>query len=160
MAVPGGGLVPVAGPDGTIQWQQWTWGELVQQLNNELILDTAAINDATAALLKAPAWAAPILLNAWANQGGAFETVGYLKDPLGFVHIKGVITGGASNTVVFTLPPGYRPGASTLNGASDGNALGAVAYVQIATNGNVLVVYSAGGGAFIGMSGITFLAEN
>lgn len=33
-----GALVPIIGPSGDIQWQSWTYGELVQHLNNDLDL--------------------------------------------------------------------------------------------------------------------------
>lgn len=102
------------------------------------------------------AWIAPTLLNSWANLGSGFETAGYLKDPFGFVHLKGVIAGGATGTVAFTLPAGYRPGATTLH--ASGTATGITANVQVATSGTVSVAFS--GSSNYGLSGITFLAEN
>jgi hypothetical protein len=36
--------------------------------------------------------------------------VGFYKDPLGIVHLKGVLNAAASNVTAFTLPAGYRPG--------------------------------------------------
>jgi len=98
------------------------------------------------------AWVAPTLLNSWANFGSAFETIGYLKDPLGFVHLKGVATGGATNTIAFMLPAGYRPGAKTSHPAA-----GVTATVNIDTSGNVTLNFSSG---TVGLSGLSFLAEN
>lgn len=103
----------------------------------------------------AAAWVAPTLINSWANLGSGFETAEYLKDPFGFVHLKGVIVGGATGSIAFTLPAGFRPGATTLN-AAGGSAV--VVDVEIAPEGNVTPFFASG--VNIGLSGITFLAEN
>lgn len=105
--------------------------------------------------LTVSAWIAPTLINSWANFGSGFETAAYLKDPLGFVHLKGVITGGASTTVAFVLPAGYRPGATTLGAAGGGSLL---AEAQAFANGDVACTFPAT--TPVGLSGITFLAEN
>jgi hypothetical protein len=106
------------------------------------------------------AWIAPTLLNSWTNFGGGYQTVGYLKDPMGFVHLKGVLLGGsgASNTTVFTLPTGYRPGAHTHGAGGDAGVGGNVVDVQVDTSGNLTIIYGAG--ANPGISYIAFLAEN
>ena len=53
----------------------------------------------------------PAFQNGWANYGGTYDTAGYMKDSLGFVHTKGLLKGGSSGlgVVLFTLPAGYRP---------------------------------------------------
>jgi hypothetical protein len=107
--------------------------------------------------LTAAAWTAPALINSWANSGGGFETAGYLKDPMGFVHLKGSIVGGTTATLAFVLPAGFRPGATTLS-PSVGTGPSAV-QVQIGTGGGVAPVLTSAGSA-VGLSGITFLAEN
>src|SRR6266545_1689135 len=53
----------------------------------------------------------PAFVNSWHNFGGGFSTAAFAKDSLGFVHLKGTITGGTANTA-FTLPAGYRPAQS------------------------------------------------
>jgi hypothetical protein len=52
----------------------------------------------------------PEFENAWENYTAQpnFVTAGFYKDPWGIVHLKGMIDGGATETV-FTLPPAYRP---------------------------------------------------
>ena len=55
------------------------------------------------------AWIAPTLLNGWVNLGGSYPTVGYMKDSMGFVHLKGMVKGGVNSTIIFVLPVGYRP---------------------------------------------------
>ena len=56
--------------------------------------------------------------NGWYQNfsGGAFSTPAYYKDPLGIVHIKGVIEPSSGKSVsqcndfsIFQLPAGYRP---------------------------------------------------
>jgi len=53
----------------------------------------------------------PAFVNSWHNFGGGFSTAAFAKDSLGFVHLKGTITGGTAITA-FTLPAGYRPALS------------------------------------------------
>lgn len=55
------------------------------------------------------AYIAPTLINGWANFGSG-ANVKYMKDSLGFVHLKGKCsTGGSSAVTIFNLPAGYRP---------------------------------------------------
>ena len=55
------------------------------------------------------AWIAPTLLNGWTNLGGSYPTAAYMKDSMGFVHLKGMVKGGVNSTIIFVLPVGYRP---------------------------------------------------
>ena len=114
----------------------------------------------TAVPLTGSAWIAPTLINSWVNQGGAGVAVaGYLKDPLGFVHLKGRIKSGANGTAAFVLPAGYRPGATDYYSVIEGGVLLAAAVIDSA--GNVSVFTAGGGaGADASLGGITFLAEN
>ncbi len=58
----------------------------------------------------------------WVNYGASYNTVGYCKDPLGVVHLKGLVkwnqasgpTGGCEIWSLFQLPAGYRPGATEI----------------------------------------------
>lgn len=55
----------------------------------------------------------PTLINSWVDYGTPYSTVGYWKDSFGIVHLKGAIKNGiSSNSIVFTLPTGYRPNNS------------------------------------------------
>jgi len=68
----------------------------------------------------------PAFANGWFNLAGDNETAAFHKDPFGRVWIRGLIGnfGGGGNgnqTVVFTLPDGYRPAANlefAIRGAS------------------------------------------
>jgi transcription termination factor Rho len=99
------------------------------------------------------AFIAPTLLNSWTNFGGGYNTAGYYKDQLGFVHLKGMLTGGVLNTAAFTLPVGFRPAARNIYPAM-ANFLFAVAFVD--TNGDVNLFQ--GSNAFFSIDGITFKA--
>lgn len=99
-------------------------------------------------------WTAASLINSFA--AGAGSTPGYLKDALGFVHLRGSVNTGTTNTVAFVLPAGYRPGVTDFWPALQSSGV-AGSYVNIATNGNVTVTYTGGA---LWLTGITFLAEN
>lgn len=115
------------------------------------------LTDLTRPYVTAADWIAPTLVNSWANFGSGYETAAYLKDPLGFVHLKGLITGGTTNTTAFTLPAGYRPGANAIYaGGPGGNAECAITIEPSGVVVPTLIV----GGAVPAISGITFLAEN
>jgi hypothetical protein len=109
--------------------------------------------------VSASAWTAPSLINSWANNGGVgFETAGYLKDPLGFVHLKGLLKTGASGAVAFVLPAGFRPGGSNQYAAAGGGPSAAVVEIDI-PSGNV-TPFGTGVSTLLSLAGITFLAEN
>jgi hypothetical protein len=51
----------------------------------------------------------PGFQHSWGNSGGPNETAAFYKDREGVVHLKGGVTGGATDTTIFQLPAGYRP---------------------------------------------------
>lgn len=105
-------------------------------------------------------WITPTLLNGWATYN---QAPSYLKDRFGFVHLKGRVSSGAttSGTVIFALPPGFRPGelrkfivavypgsGSTSSGALNINY----------ADGTITVDYLPGNG-WVSLDNIVFLAE-
>jgi hypothetical protein len=58
----------------------------------------------------------------WANYGGGYNTAAFYKDPVGIVHLKGLIkvipqlatSYSCDLPRIFTLPAGYRPAAVTI----------------------------------------------
>lgn len=80
----------------------------------------------------------PGFLNSWANAGGGFQVVRFWKDPMGLVHVEGMVTGGTIGigVPVFNLPAGYRPGT---NGAVTfpANSNGAYGRVTARVNGDI-----------------------
>ena len=80
-------------------------------LNTHLVDVTTAHGINNYAKKAQEAWIAPTLLNGWVNSGGSYATAGYMKDSMGFVHIKGLVKDGVTTvtTSLFVLPVGYRP---------------------------------------------------
>ena len=73
-------------------------------------LDTMLVNmGADAAWHEVGGSGEPTFENSWGNVGGAYENCAFRIDVSGFVHLKGRITGGPGDTVVFTLPATRRP---------------------------------------------------
>ena len=61
-----------------------------------------------------PAWILPELQNGFIQFAAGTATCAFHKDALGYVHCGGLVkspAGVAANTLVFTLPIGYRPAA-------------------------------------------------
>lgn len=102
--------------------------------------------------------------NSWAQVAG-WSTPAFRKDALGFVHLRGRMNGGASNTVCFTLPAGYRPGGGTalfsLTVTDSADAIQGAAYCFIQSTGTITMIFgSASATSRLDLSGITFYAEN
>lgn len=93
---------------------------------------SVATNSAT--VPPAITWTGVTFLNAWVNYGAPFDGVGYYKDAMGWVHLRGAAKSGTTATVAFTLPVGYRP-VSQRNFAS--GASGGAQIAIIAANGDV-----------------------
>lgn len=97
---------------------------------------------------------APTLQNSWTNYGTAYQGAGYWKDKCGVVHLCGLIKGGATTaeTVIFTLPVGYRPAVSEKFFAVSMNA---ICIIDVYGTGNVAIKTGANAG-WLSLSGITF----
>lgn len=80
----------------------------------------------------------PAFQNSWTNVGSPFHLVSFKRFE-NWIHIRGAFTGGAPNTVVFTLPEGWLPGAteSLLIGLGDGSGM---ASVLVDTSGDVTYI--------------------
>lgn len=118
-------------------------------------LNSGRLHDAvTTAQLSAKAdkaqddWIAPSLLNSWVNYGGEHEVAGYLKDTMGFVHMKGLIKSGAgtAGTTLFVLPVGYRPAETVIIPTVGADA---AEIMSVDTSGNVKVFTETGNAYFV-----------
>ena len=107
-------------------------------------------------------WVAPTFQNSWVNYGDVWETAGYRKDALGYVHLKGLVKSGTigTSTAIFTLPAGYRPktGKALLFVCMSNNAAGRI-NVRNNTGDEGKVCCETGNNAWVSLDGITFLAE-
>ena len=70
--------------------------------------------------------APPSFLNGWANFGSGYNPAGYIRDGLGFVHLRGLITAGTLHQSAFTLPDGARPAYNEFIATVSANAFGSV----------------------------------
>lgn len=110
--------------------------------------------EALEGILTAPGWRTPTLLNAWVNDTTpGISGAAFFKDGLGFVRLRGRIITGASGTIAFQLPAGYRPGVKD---SYAGGAITGGDHADIDTSGNVTCFRGA---AVFGLGGISFLAE-
>jgi len=99
----------------------------------------------------------PTFQNSWVNESPAGETTAaFFKDPWGVVHFKGIVTGGAAGSTLFTLPTAYRPTKSVCIATVRNPGAGG-AYVCIFANGNVSQAGGAGTNGLL-LDGMTFRA--
>lgn len=98
--------------------------------------------------------------NSWADYddthpGNEYGPVGYYKDAMGVVYLRGLIFGGTASQVAFTLPAGYRPDFrhifTRLTAAN--STLGRV---DVLPSGQVLPYP---GTSWVTLAGISFIAQ-
>lgn len=94
----------------------------------------------------------PAFENSWVNYGSGWGEAAMWRDPLGFVHLRGLIKSGTVGTQAFLLPPGFRPGTNeTFPTISNG----AVGRVDVLTDGQVEPV-SPSNNTYVSLAGIYF----
>jgi hypothetical protein len=106
----------------------------------------------------------------WGNWGNGYATVGFYKDSVGQVHLKGLVNaladvelvGGACDDppyqYIFQLPTGYRPTATELYPDLHNNSLGRI---DVLSTGWVAICRPSSWSAtdFFSLDGISFRAE-
>ena len=97
----------------------------------------------------------PAFENNWVNfNAPTNETAGFLKDPFGFVHLKGLVKSGTVGTVIFTLPAGYRPSLAKIVAASGSDVATRDNTVTILVTGTVTA--NCATNTYFSLDGITF----
>lgn len=153
-----GGIVPVRS---STERDAGTWaeGQVVWRIDTDVLevyngstwgtISTATSSDTGAVV--------PSLSNSWVAYGGAFASPSY-RNKNGTVELFGAMKNGSPSATIFTLPVGSRPLATRQFATASPNA---VAYVNVAANGQVQVVaYGTGGSnAAVLLDGISFLAQ-
>lgn len=86
-------------------------------------------------------WQDPSFKNGANNYGNGYDTVQYMKDGLGFVHIKGMANMPTTGQAMFTLPVGYRPADILQFVSITGGSFGVV---NVANNGDVSRIVGTG----------------
>ena len=99
-------------------------------------------------------WKTPTLLNGWTDFGGVYESVGYMKDEFGFVHIRGMVKGGSVGQNIFFLPEGYRPLKSQYHTCISADV---VRTLNVQNNGGVFISAVASSN-WVTLNGISFKA--
>jgi len=106
-------------------------------------------------------WSALAYSPGWSSYGdGNYgANVGYRKLATGQVIMRGLVQGGAANTQVATLPPGFRPANIHLFAQP---MYGGVQRVDVASDGGIRCAEMLAGtfsNLWLSLAGITFLAE-
>ena len=129
--------------------------QIVDEFNKDVGTSKLADDSVTAAKIEPQQdWVAPTLLNSWANYGSAnYANAGYMKDSLGFVHLRGSVKSGSLGYAIFTLPTGYKTNSKLTFAVHSNNTIG---ICTIDTDGSV---YPSGSNAIFSLDGITFKAE-
>jgi len=98
----------------------------------------------------------PAFTGTWVNFAGGWQSAGFYKDPLGFVHLRGMIKNGTIATSAFTLPPGHRPTVSEKFAVATGSAVANVTAgsLDVLTDGTVVPAVGLTG--YVSLSGIRF----
>jgi hypothetical protein len=102
------------------------------------------------------AWASITLTSSWANYdptGATFNLAEYRKDRHGWVHLRGLITGGSAGAS-FSLPAGYRPPRGRHLWAVASNS--SLAYVQVGSDGTGAIAFTGGSNAWVQLDGLSF----
>lgn len=94
----------------------------------------------------------PAFTNSWTNYGSGWAPASFWRDPLGFVHLRGLVKSGTVGNAAFTLPPGFRPKESESFVVMSN---GAVGRVDVLTDGTVTPA-SPSSNTWVSLSGIHF----
>lgn len=123
---------------------------------------TPGVSSASAAL-----WETPTLLNGWSNYNNGYATVKFTRTSQGVVVLSGLVRGGAGQTTIFSLPPGYRPadGSLVFNQPVAASSGARGARVDVQPDGTVFfnTGQPADGwapGGWLSLDGITFIASD
>ncbi|MCZ8141698.1 MAG: hypothetical protein O9273_08505, partial [Acetobacteraceae bacterium] len=99
-------------------------------------------------------WRYPNLRSGWSNWEQGYAPVSFMKDSLGFVHLRGLVKGGTAN-LIFELPTGFRPALTHVHCVNfDAERFGRV---DVMNDGKV--TRFSGGNTWVSLDGITFKAE-
>jgi hypothetical protein len=89
--------------------------------------------------------------NSWVDFGGGYMAGAYMKDLMGFVHLRGLIKSGTMSTSAFTLPAGFRPSAVVLMACASAGAYG---QLEVGTGGTITP--TVGLNNYVSLNGVTF----
>jgi hypothetical protein len=100
----------------------------------------------------------------WVNFGSVHNPVGFYKDPLGVVHLRGIadcfgacLPAPNGSARIFTLPDGYHPAAQEAVAALSSVA-GNIARIDVTSGGQVVLRGPQFLGDWVSLDGISFRA--
>lgn len=93
----------------------------------------------------------PAFANSWVNFGTTDAPAAFWRDPMGWVHLRGLIKSGTIGNVAFTLPPGFRPPLREVFAVLSNGAIGRV---DVQADGQVIP--AAGNNTYVSLAGIHF----
>lgn len=99
---------------------------------------------------------APAFENSWVNfDVTTNQGLRFWKDPMGLVHIEGLVKSGTIGATIFTLPAGYRPDKAHVFVVISNGAIGRC---DVTATGQVVAM--AGNNTYFSLSGINFKQES
>ena len=102
------------------------------------------------------AYAQPVFENNWVNFSVSEETAAFMKDSMGFVHLKGLVKSGTAGPI-FTLPAGYTPVANPIFTVPTNNGINWLfGGIQVAADGKVY--FAVGSNTWVSLACIYFRA--
>jgi len=127
-------------------------------IKNKAVTTPKLANRAVTAtkLARQPNFTDATLEAGFTNVGSGYRPAGFVKDTLGFVHLRGAMNCPAGENTAFILPPKLRPagveaGPMGIGGQAGGN-------LQVFPDGQVRPFLPSGAGACV-ISGFTFKAD-
>ena len=109
------------------------------------------------ALVAQEAFQDATLAAGFTNLGVGFAPASFMKDTLGFVHLRGTMNCPGGENTAFTLPAGYRPAANLFAPLAVGTT--GAGNLQIEADGDVRPFLADGNPHACGIDGISFRAE-
>jgi hypothetical protein len=97
-------------------------------------------------------------VNSWVNFGGVHQVAEFMIDPWGWVHLRGLIKTGTINSVIYTLPVGFRPANTEIFDVNrnDGTTAGISGRIDVITSGVVAQANAPGSNSYLSLAGIQF----
>ncbi len=95
----------------------------------------------------------PAFQGTWTDLNSGYAPAGFYVDPIGIVHLKGVIAAGTAGTLAFILPAGYRPPLGLAFAVAAGSPGPTLENVDVLSDGEVV---TNGTATVVALDGIAF----
>jgi hypothetical protein len=104
-------------------------------------------------------WTNLVLQNSWVSYGSGYAAPQYTKASDGLVSLKGLIKSGTvtGDTILATLPAGFRPGARVLYNGISSNGTATYSRIDIDSGGSIRI--ETGYNGWLSLDGMSFYAD-